>query len=59
MIEDQALDLAIREAQLHQFASAALTGLIARANLDSKEVACKMAWNIAEMMMRTKPEHLK
>ena len=43
-----------REAQLHQFAAAALTGLVARGKVDYD-----FAWIIAVEMMRLKPEYDK
>lgn len=43
-----------REAQLHQFAAAALAGLVSRGKAD-----CDLAWIIAMEMMRLKPEYDK
>lgn len=43
-----------REAQLHQFAAAALTGLTSREDFDV--TGCKSAWLLAVEMMRLKPE---
>lgn len=44
-----------REAQLHQFAAAALTGLVAHSRWD-EEKQCSWAWSLATEMMRLKPE---
>ena len=43
-----------REAQLHQFAAAALTGIAG--NGFRFDFTCDMAWKIATEMMRLKPE---
>lgn len=45
-----------REAQLHQFAAAVLTGTIAYDGVWDADEACQNAWKWAEKMMRLKPE---
>lgn len=45
-----------REAQLHQFAAAALTGNVS--NGMGCEMACRMAWKHAVEMMKLKGEYV-
>lgn len=46
-----------REAQLHQFAAAALAGII-ETKAHGVELACMLAWKYARTMMDTKSAYL-
>ena len=56
-MQDSAMQDAIKEAQLHQFAAAALTGLVAQGYAVS--LTCSIAWKHAVEMMRIKSEYVK